>query len=134
MRPADLWAPGVVFDPVTAALFWEAARDSWLMVTFVVAKQTMYVYTGGQLWGTGSLEASIPRMKRMNNYVGAGQGAPFRAKTGGMSLAVADFRLFDRSLMQREVEALFTGEHAACCVAAAIMSPFAVGDIDTNLW
>jgi hypothetical protein len=50
-RPTDLWAAGVIFDHSTASLFWEDARNEWLMVTFVVSEQAMHVYTGGQLSG-----------------------------------------------------------------------------------
>jgi hypothetical protein len=74
-------------------------------------------------------------MLRESNYVGAGQGTPFRPKTG-ISLAVADFWLYDHSLPTAEVEALFAdpwGEHTACCVAAGVRSPFGVGDIDLTL-
>jgi hypothetical protein len=132
-RPADLWAAGVVFDRGTATLFWEGARDKWLMVTFVVSGSSMSVYANGQLWGIGALEAPLPRMLRQNNYVGAAHTAPFQPKPGGVSLAVADFRLYDRSLAAAEVVALFvdpSGKHTACCVAAGIRSPFGVGDLD----
>jgi hypothetical protein len=132
-RPANLWVAGVTLDQETKTLFWESARDEWLMVTFTVSGHTLHVYTGGKLWGVGVLEAPLPRMLRQNNYVGAGRGAPFRIKTGGISLALADFRLYDRSLATAEVAALFAdpwGEHTACCVAAGIKSPFGVGDID----
>jgi hypothetical protein len=132
-RPADLWAAGVVFDEATAALFWEAACDDWRMVTFTVRERTLHAYTSDQLQGVGKLEAPFPRMLRQSNYVGAGHGTPFRPKTGGISLAIANFRLYDRSLSAVEVAALFndpSGEHTSCCVAAGIRSPFGVGDID----
>jgi hypothetical protein len=132
-RPADLWAAGIIFDKTTAALFWEGARDKWLMVTFVVSGHAMHVYIGSQLRGVGALQAPLPRMLRQNNYIGAGFGAPFRPKAGEIGLAISDFHLYDRSLAAGEVEALFaksTGEHTACCVAAGIRSPFGVGDVD----
>jgi hypothetical protein len=66
-RPNDLWAAGVIFDRGTSALFWEAAQDDWLMVTFTVSEQAMHVYAGGQLRGVGALEAPLPRMLRQSN-------------------------------------------------------------------
>jgi hypothetical protein len=134
-RPADLWAAGVVFDSQTTALFWEGARGEWLMVTFVVSAQEMHVYTGGQLRGIGSLEAPLPRMMREANYIGAGRGAPFRSKGLDVSLAIADFRLYDRSLTAPEVAALFSdpsGQHTACCVNSGIKSAFGAGDVDIS--
>jgi hypothetical protein len=132
-RPADLWAAGVIFDRDTTALFWEAARDDWLMITFVVSGQAMHVYASGQLRGVGELDVPLPRMLRQSNYIAAGHGTPFRVKSGGIGLAIADFRLYDRGITVAEVASLFvdpSGERTACCVAAGIMSPFGVGDVD----
>jgi hypothetical protein len=129
-RPTDLWAPGVVFDHATSALFWEAGRQNWFFVTFVVSDLGINVYSGGQLLGVGALEAPLPRMRRSNNYVGAGHRPPFRNKGGGINLAVADFRLYDRTLTAAEVVFLFKPEDARCCVAGGIKSVFGLGDID----
>jgi hypothetical protein len=132
-RPADLWTAGVDFDQVAATSFWEEARDAWLMVTIIISGQKMSVYTGGQLRGVGTLVAPLPRMLREANYIGAAHGVPFHSKAGGISLAIADFRLYDRSLRIAEVVALFTdpsGEHTACCVVAGIKDAFSVGDVD----
>jgi hypothetical protein len=132
-RPADLWAAGVVFDRTDGALFWEGAWEQWFLVTFTVSGQAMRAYGGDQLRAIGELQAPLPRMLRENNYIGAGHGAPFRAKDAGIILMISHLRLYDRCLTAAEVVALFAdplGKHSACCIDAGVRSAFGVGDID----
>ena len=67
-----------------------------MMVTVSLSGREVSVYTDGELRGVGLLTTRLPRMLRHNNYVGAAHGAPYQQKAGGITLALADFRLFDR--------------------------------------
>ena len=71
-------------------------------------------------------------MLRHNNYVGAAHHAPFQQKTGGITLAIADFRLYDRSLSDSEVSALFVDPASECCISAGLKDAFGVHNLDLS--
>eukprot|EP01045_Picozoa_sp_COSAG04_P027997 COSAG04_NODE_4233_length_2219_cov_1.227830_2_plen_481_part_01 len=129
-RPADLSASNTIFSQETAGLFWESARDDWMMVTVSASGREVGVYVGGELRGIGLLTARLPRMLRHNNYVEAAHHAPFQQKTGGITLGIADFRLYDRSLSSDEVSALFTDPSSECCISAGVNDAFGANDLD----
>jgi hypothetical protein len=66
-RPADLWTTGAVYNQGTAGLFWEGARDEWMMVTVAVSGRGVSVYTDGELRGSALLNTQLARMMRHNN-------------------------------------------------------------------
>ena len=131
-RPADLWSANTVYDQGTAGLFWEGARDEWMMVTVTVSGRDVSVYVDDELRGGAMLTTRLPRMMRHNNYVGAAHHAPFQQKAGGITMAIADFRLYDRSLSSSEVSALFADPVSECCISAGLKDAYGVNDMDLS--
>ena len=131
-RPADLWTTNTIYDQGTGSLFWEGARDEWLMVTLSVSGRDVSVYAGDELRGGATLGTRLPRMMRHNNYVGAAHHAPFQQKAGGITMAIADFRLYDRSLSAIEVSALFADPATECCISAGLKDAYGVDDMDLS--
>ena len=131
-RPADLWTANTIYDQSTAGLFWEDARDAWMMVTVSVSGREVSVYLAGELRGEGLLTTRLPRMLRHHIYVGAAHHVPFQQKAGGISLGIADFRLYDRSLSSSEVSALFVDPASECCVSVGLKDAFGVNSLDLS--
>ena len=129
-RPADLWGANTIYDQGTAGLLWEGARDEWMMVTVSVSGTEAEAYASGELRGVGQMTSRLPRMLRHNNYIGAAHHAPYQHKAGGITMAVADFRLYDRSLSAKEVAALFDDPASECCISAGLKDAFGVNDLD----
>eukprot|EP01046_Picozoa_sp_COSAG06_P013118 COSAG06_NODE_786_length_12305_cov_9.158774_4_plen_967_part_01 len=132
-RPADLWMPNTIFNQETAALFWADARVGWMHVTVSVDGTQARVYAAGELRGVGLLTSRLPRMLRHNNYIGASSTAPYSPKSTGTSIAVADFRLFDRGLSSSEISALFADPASECCIGAGLKDAYGVHDLDLSL-
>eukprot|EP01046_Picozoa_sp_COSAG06_P007074 COSAG06_NODE_340_length_17187_cov_578.135475_2_plen_478_part_00 len=132
-RPADLWTANAIYDQATAGLFWEGARDEWMMVTVSVSGRDVSVYSGDEQRGSTLLSTRLPRMLRHNNYVGATHHAPYQHKAGGITMAIADFRLYDRSLSSSEISALFADPASECCIGAGLKDAFGVRDLDLSL-
>jgi hypothetical protein len=130
-RPAGLWVAGATLTD-RSKLFWEHHTDRWMMVTVSVAGRRAEVYRDGLLWTTGVLTADLPRMQRQNNYVGAPHSVPFEHKSEGITFAMNDFRLYDRSLSTEEAVSLFSDPHAPCCVTMGWRGPYGIGDEDVT--
>ena len=129
--PSDLWMANAGFDEGTG-LFWEGARDEWMMVTVSVSGRDVRVYVGDQQHGAATLSTRLPRMLRRSNYVGAAHHAPSQQKARGMTIAIADFRLYDRSLSANEVAALFHDPASECCISAGLKGAFGADDLDVS--
>ena len=132
-RPTDLWTANAIYGQATAGRLWEGARDEWMMVTLSVSGREVSVYSGGEQRGSTLLSTRLPRMLRHNNYVGAAHHAPYQPKAGGITMAIADFRLWDRSLSSSEVSALFPAPASECCIGAGLKDAYGVRDLDLSL-
>jgi hypothetical protein len=128
----DLWSANAVYTEMTAGSFWQGAHDDWMMVTFSVSGQQASAYVSGQLCGVGVMTSGLPRMQRHNNYIGAAHHAPYEPKAGGISMTIADFRLYDRSLAANEVAALFDDPASECCTTAGLKDTYGVADLDLS--
>ena len=91
------------------------------------------MYSGDEQRGSALLSTRLPRMLRHNNYVGAAHHAPYQQKAGGITMAIADFRLWDRSLSSGEVSALFADPASECCIGAGLKDAYGVHDLDLSL-
>jgi hypothetical protein len=131
-HPSDLWGAGTTYAADVSAQFWEGGHDTWFMVTVSVAQRVVKAYADGSFIGSGTLVAPMPRMLRQNNYVGAAHNAPFQHKTGGISVAVNAFRLYDRSLSSHEVASLATNPAASCCIYTGIHDAYNLGSVDAT--
>jgi hypothetical protein len=69
-------------------------------------------------------------MLRHTNYVGAAHHAPSQQKSGGITMGIAEFRLYDRSLSANEVAALFDNPASECCISAGLQDAYGVSDLD----
>eukprot|EP01046_Picozoa_sp_COSAG06_P004603 COSAG06_NODE_194_length_20530_cov_9.861583_12_plen_1626_part_00 len=132
-RPADLWTANIVYDQGTAGLFWEGARDEWMMVTLTVSGRELSVYSAAEQRGSALLTTRLPRMMRHNNYIGAAHRTPYQQKTGGITMGIADFRLYDRSLSSNEVSALYADPAGECCISAGLKDAYGVNDLDLSV-
>jgi hypothetical protein len=132
---ADLWTANTVYDQATSRLFWEGARDEWMMVTLSVSGSQVRVFRGDTQHGSALLNTRLPRMLRQSNYIGACHHAPYQQKARGIhvAMAIADFRLFDRSLSASEVSALFADPASECCIGAGLKDAFGIHDLDLSL-
>jgi hypothetical protein len=133
-RPLDLFVAGTTFEHDTAHSFWGAATESrWVLVTVSVSVKAVSVYQDGELLGRGTRTRALPRMLRRNVYIGSAHGAPFQAKHGDTTLALADFRLYDRSVSFNEAHALFINQDAECCIESGLKDVFGVNNLDLDL-
>ena len=127
---SDLVVPGAIFDSTLAEDFFSAARQRWAHFTFSVVERAVHVYLNGAAVGVGTLEADLPRMLRSENSMGGSLGASVLSRFA--HFAVADFRVFDRSLSSMEAAALHTNPLSECCVSAGLISAFGVGSVDLS--
>eukprot|EP01046_Picozoa_sp_COSAG06_P004706 COSAG06_NODE_201_length_20356_cov_7.834140_3_plen_1046_part_00 len=132
-HPTDLWTANTVYDQGTAGFFWGGARDEWMMVTMSVSGREVSVYSADEQRGSALLSTRLPRMLRQNNYLGAAHRAPYQQKAGGIAMAIADLRLFDRSLSSSEVAALFADPASDCCISAGLKDAYGVRNLDLSL-
>ena len=111
--------------------FWDVAWHQWAHVSIVIVEQTVLVYAEGSLLGMGELEFPMPRMLRHENAIGSSLVEDhlhfFLSR-----FAVADVRIYDRSLSSMEVAALYAEPTSQCCVSAGMCGPFDVDAIDLD--
>jgi hypothetical protein len=133
-RPSDLWTANTLYKRETAGFLWENARDNWVMVSVSISGGRACAYLNGVLRGECGTAPQIPRMRREHNYIGAPAEAPYQrrgGKTGwGVSLAIAEFHLFDRGMSAYEVSYLFDRPPSDCCISSGVADAFGVNDID----
>ena len=103
-----------------------------MMITVSISGRDVSVYVGDELRGSATLSTRLPRRMRHNNYVGAAHHAPFQQKAGGITMAIAEFRLYDRSLSANEVSALFADPASECCISAGLKDAYGVDDMDLS--
>ena len=129
-RAGDLWGANTIYDQGTAGALWDSAENEWMMVTVSVSEKEASAFVAGELRGVGQMVSRLPRILRHNNYVGAARNAPYQHKVGGITIAIADLRLYDRSLSTGEVAALFNDPASECCISAGLKGAFGVADLD----
>ena len=129
---SDLVVPGAIFDSALAKDFFSAAAlcNRWAHFAFSIVERAVYVYVDGAIVGVGTLEADLPRMLRSENSMGGSLTAQPLSRLA--SLAVADFRVYDRSLSSLEAAALHRNPSSECCVSAGLVSAFGVGSVDLS--
>lgn len=107
---SDLLIAGVTFERSTSSDFFE--HKSWRLLTVVFVERAVHVYSGSELVGTGVLEAAVPRFFREENWLMSAVGTPFQPTRG--ELALAEFRLYDRSISSLEAAALDRSAFGKC--------------------